>query len=139
MASKQEMQVAQKRELEQKTGTKREMDKAETTAPSRVYQPNADIYETKAGLNLEMPGVDKNSIDVQVEDGVLKVDGKLDFSKYQGLQPLYTEYNVGNFSRSFRLSSNIDQGKITAELKDGVLALVLPLAEQAKPRTIQVK
>jgi HSP20 family protein len=141
MASKQEMQVAQKRELEQKTGTKREMDKAETTAPSRVYQPNADIYETKAGLHviLEMPGVDKNSIDVQVEDGVLKVDGKLDFSKYQGLQPLYTEYNVGNFSRSFRLSSNIDQGKITAELKDGVLALVLPLAEQAKPRTIQVK
>jgi HSP20 family protein len=141
MASKQEMQVAQKREFEQKTGTKREMDKTETTAPSRVYQPNADIYETKAGLHviLEMPGVDKDSIDVQVEDGVLKVDGKLDFSKYQGLQPLYTEYNVGNFSRSFRLSSNIDQGKITAELKDGVLALVLPLAEQAKPRTIQVK
>jgi HSP20 family protein len=142
MASKQEVQVAQTREMEQKPSRKREMEqKGETTAPSRVYLPNADIYETKAGLNviLEMPGVDKNSIDIQVEDGVLKVDGKLDFSKYQGLQPLYTEYNVGNFSRSFRLSSNIDQGKITAELKDGVLALVLPLAEQAKPRTIQVK
>jgi len=101
---------------------------------------NADIYETKDGLNvvLEMPGVDKNSVDVRVEDDVLKVDGKLDFSKYQGLQPLYTEYNVGHFSRSFRLSGKIDQSKIAAELKDGVLSLRLPLAEQAKPRAIQV-
>jgi HSP20 family protein len=132
MASRQELQVQQKRELEKKE---------ETTIPARVFLPTADIYETKDALNviLEMPGVEKNSVEVRVEDGVLKIDGRLDFSKYQGLQPLYTEYNVGHYSRSFRLSSKIDQNKIGAELKDGVLSLVLPKVEEAKSRTIQVQ
>ena len=132
MASRQELQVQQKRELEKKE---------ERTIPARVFLPTADIYETNDALNvvLEMPGVEKSSVEVRVEDGVLKVDGRLDFSKYQGLQPLYTEYNVGHYSRSFRLSSTIDQNKIGAELKDGVLSLLLPKVEEAKPRTIQVK
>jgi HSP20 family molecular chaperone IbpA len=132
MASRQELQVQQKRELEKKE---------EATIPARVFLPTADIYETNDALNvvLEMPGVEKNSVEVRVEDGVLKIDGRLDFSKYQGLQPLYTEYNVGHYSRSFRLSSKIDQNKIGAELKDGVLSLVLPKVEEAKPRTIQVQ
>jgi HSP20 family protein len=131
MASRQELQVQQKRELEKKE---------EMTIPARVFLPTADIYETNDALNvvLEMPGVEKSSVEVRVEDGVLKIDGRLDFSKYQGLQPLYTEYNVGHYSRSFRLSSKIDQNKIAAELKDGVLSLVLPKVEEAKPRTIQV-
>jgi HSP20 family protein len=132
MATRQELQVQQKRELDKKE---------EGTIPTRVFLPTADIYETNDALNvmLEMPGVEKNSVDIRVEDGVLKVDGRLDFSKYQGLQPLYTEYNVGHYSRSFRLPSRIDQNKIAAELKDGVLSLVLPKVEEAKPRTIQVK
>ena len=131
MPTRQELQVQQKRELEKKE---------ESTIPARVFLPTADIYETNDALNvvLEMPGVDKNSVDIRVEDGVLKIEGRLDFSKYQGLQPLYTEYNVGHYSRSFRLSSKIDQNKIAAELKDGVLSLVLPKVEEAKPRTIQV-
>jgi HSP20 family protein len=132
MAARQELQVQQKRELDKKE---------EGTIPARVFLPTADIYETDDALNvvLEVPGVEKNSVDIRVEDGVLKIDGRLDFSKYQGLQPLYTEYNVGHYSRSFRLLSRIDQNKIAAELKDGVLSLVLPKVEEAKPRTIQVK
>ena len=132
MASKQELQVQQKRELEKKE---------ETTVPARIFLPTADIYETQDALTvtLEMPGVEKDKVEVSVEDGVLKVEGRLDFSKYQGLQPLYTEYNVGNYSRSFRLSGKIDQSSISAELKDGVLSLVLPKVQEAKPRTIEVK
>ena len=132
MASKQELQVQQKRELEKKE---------ETTVPVRIFLPTADIYETQDALTvtLEIPGVEKDKVEVSVEDGVLKVEGRLDFSKYQGLQPLYTEYNVGNYSRSFRLSSKIDQSSISAELNDGVLSLVLPKVQDAKPRTVQVK
>jgi HSP20 family protein len=132
MASKQELQVQQKRELEKKE---------ETTIPARIFLPTADIYETHDALSviLEMPGVEKNNVDVRVEDGVLYIEGRLDFSKYQNLQPLYTEYNVGHYSRSFRLSSKIDQDKIGAELRDGVLSLTLAKVEEAKPRIIQVK
>ena len=131
MASKQELQVQQKRELEKKE---------ESTIPARVFLLTADIYESQDALSviLEMPGVEKNNVEVSVEDGVLKVEGRLDFSKYQGLQPLYTEYNIGHYARSFRLSSKIDQSKIAAELKDGVLSLVLPKVQEVKPRTIQV-
>jgi HSP20 family protein len=112
----------------------------EATIPARVFVPSADIYETQDALTviLEMPGVEKSNVDVRVEDGVLSVLGKLDLSKYQGLQPLYIEYNVGHYSRSFQLSSKVDQNKIAAELKDGVLSLTLPKVEQAKPRTIDV-
>jgi HSP20 family protein len=132
MTTNQELQVQQKRELE-----KRE----EATTPTRVFVPNADIYETKDALTviLEMPGVEKNNVDVRVEDDVLRVTGQLDLSKYKGLAPLYTEYNIGNYARNFRLSNKFDQNKIAAELKDGVLRLTLPKAEETKPRTIEIK
>jgi HSP20 family protein len=54
--------------------------------------------------------------------------------KHQGLQPLNIESNVGNYSRSFQIPSKIEQERITADLKDGVMTLVLPKAEKAKPR-----
>jgi HSP20 family protein len=132
MAAKQELQVQKKREQEAKD---------EATIPARVFLPTTDIYETPDALTviLDMPGVEKHNVDVRVEGGVLKVEGRLDLSKYQGLQPLYTEYNIGHYSRTFQLSSKIDQNKIGAELQDGVLSLNLPKVEEAKPRTIRVK
>jgi len=132
MAAAQELQVQKKRELE---------SKEETTIPVRLFLPATDIYETESNLMvvLEMPGVEKGNVNIHIEGGVLSVDGRLDLAKYQGLQPLYTEYNIGNYSRSFRLSSKIDQNKIAAEMKDGVLSLSLPKVEEAKPRTIEIK
>ena len=132
MASTQELHVQKKREHEAKE---------ESTIPARIFMPNADIYETPGNLQvvLEMPGIEKNNIDIRVEHGVLQVQGRLDLSKYSGLQPLYTEYNVGHYARIFQISSKIDQSKIAAEMKDGVLSLTLPKVEEAKARTIQIK
>jgi len=127
----QELQVQRKRELAKKE---------ETTVPARIYLPSTDIFETEEALTvvMEMPGVDKGNVDVNVEDNVLRIDGRIDFSKYEGLQPVYTEYNIGHYRRSFNLPSRIDRSKISAEMKDGVLHVVLPKAEEAKPRRISV-
>jgi HSP20 family protein len=131
MTDRQQLQVQKKKEQE-----KRE----ETTIPARVFVPIADIYETEDALTvvLEMPGVEKSNVNVRVEDGLLQIEGQLDLTKYQGLQPLYTEYNVGHYARSFQLSSKIDQAKIVAALNDGVLSLTLPKVEEAKSRVINI-
>ena len=131
MASQPELPVQQKREVEKKP---------ESTIPSRAFMPNTDIFETDQALTviLEMPGVDKEKVDVNVENDILTIEGRIDYSKYEGLQPVYTEYNVGHYVRSFQISSKLEQDKISAELKDGVMTLVLPKAEKAKPRKIKV-
>jgi HSP20 family molecular chaperone IbpA len=129
--NEQELRVQQKREVEQPQ---------ESTFPTTTFLPVTDIFETDDALRLvlEMPGVSKDSVDVNVENNVLTIRGQIDFSKYEGLQPLYTEYNIGHYGRSFRLSNEIEQERIKAELNDGVMALVLPKAERAKPRKIKV-
>jgi HSP20 family protein len=131
MDTQQELQVQQKREVE---------SKQETTIPARVFVPATDIFETDEALTviLEMPGIDKDKVDVKVENDVLQIEGWIDFSRYEGLQPVYTEYNIGNYARSFQLSSKIDQDRISAELRDGVMTLVLPKSEKAKTRKIAV-
>jgi HSP20 family molecular chaperone IbpA len=129
--SPQELQVQEKREVERQQ---------ESTIPARAFLPPTDIFESEDALTIvmEMPGVDREDIAVNVENGVLNVEGRLDFSKYEGMQPVYTEYNVGHYRRSFSLSSKIDQDRISAQMQDGVLTLLLPKSEEAKPRRISV-
>jgi HSP20 family protein len=131
MSDSQELQVQQKREVDKKT---------EGTTPGRTFLPVTDIFETPEALTvvLEMPGVDRNSIEATVENDVVTIEGRIDFTKYDGMQPVYTEYNVGHYARSFEISNKIDQSRISAQMKDGVVTIVLPKAEQAKPRKIQV-
>jgi HSP20 family molecular chaperone IbpA len=131
MADQQQLQVQQKREVEKAQ---------EPTTPMRAFVPTTDIFETEDTLTvvLEMPGVDRDHIDVSVENGLVTVEGRIDFGKYEGLQPVYSEYNIGPYRRSFRISSRVEQDKISAEMRDRVITLVLPKAEEAKPRRIKV-
>jgi HSP20 family protein len=131
MADNRELQVQEKREVDKTQ---------EQTRPLRAFLPTADIFETEDTLTLvlEMPGVDRSDIDVNVDSGLLTIEGRIDFNKYEGLQPVYSEYNIGPYRRSFRLSNRIDQDKIKAEMRDGVITLTLPKAEEAKPRRIEV-
>lgn len=73
----------------------------------------------------------KSKLDVNVEDGVLTMHGQIDFSKYAGMQPVHTEYNIAHYRRRFTQSNKIHRSRLTAEMKDGVLTFV---AKEAKPR-----
>jgi HSP20 family protein len=127
----QELAVQEKKEL---------VSKDESTVPVRYYVQNTDIYETDDTLTvvMEMPGVEKKDLEVNIENNVLRVEGRIDSAKYEGLEPLYTEYNVGHFARSFTLSSKIDQQQIAAQVADGVLTLTLKKATEAMPRKIAI-
>jgi len=131
MAIGQGLAFQQKRELQSKD---------ETTTPARVFLPVTDIYETEEGLTMlmEMPGVDKSNVEIDVKEGVLTIQGRIDSAKYEELKPVYTEYNIGHYRRSFSISNKINQERISAEMADGVLKLSLPKAEEAKPRRIAV-
>ena len=108
--------------------------------PVRYFVPATDIFETEDALTvvMEVPGVDREAIDINLENDVLKIEAKIDPSKYDGMEPLYTEYNVGHFARSFTLSNKIDRQQISAKLEDGVLTLTLKKAKEATPRKISI-
>jgi HSP20 family protein len=112
----------------------------ETTHPGRTYQPNVDIWETEDKLCLwaDMPGVDETTIDVQLRDNVLSIDGRVSTEEYENLSPVYTEYQVGNYLKRFTLSSSIDHEQIRAKVRDGVLELELPKVAQARARRIEI-
>ena len=120
--------------------SKQELTSQEGTRPGRTYMPDVDIYETADGLWLwaDMPGADENSINVNLADGVLTIEGHVGLKDYENLAPVYTEYNVGNYLRRFTLSSEIDSDRITAHMRNGVLQLELPKSERSKPRRITV-
>ena len=112
----------------------------EQTRPGRYFVPDVDIceYEHELRLWVDMPGVPERNVEVTLKDGALVIEGLIDPGLYGGLSPRYTEYNVGNFYRQFTLNENIDESRIGAKMRNGVLELTLPKAEKAMPRRINV-
>jgi len=110
-----------------------------TRDETRYIAPPVDIYETDDALMVvvDLPGVDKNEVDVRVEDSVLTIKGKSDYTQLANI--LLGEFNLQGYYRQFQLSDEVDQDKISAESKNGVLTIRLPKAEKSKPRQIRVR
>jgi HSP20 family protein len=114
----------------------------EETMASADWAPVVDIVESEQEFVLlaELPGVHKNDVKISVQDGVLTLNGQREQDKEEkGVRYHRTERAYGRFARSFALPESVDEQKLSAELRDGVLKVHLPKAEKAKPRSVEVR
>ena len=113
----------------------------ERTRTRRTFIPLADIYETPEWIVVlaEMPGVAPDKVDITLERRVLTIRGRSENQQHANYRRIYAEYEDGDYERVFTLSEDIDRDRIEARHKDGVLHLVLPQAETAKTRKIELK
>lgn len=125
---------AEKEEITQTEDTERTRDVC-------CFVPRADIYELDDQIVIvaDVPGADESSIDITLEKNILTINATIDPVFPQGYTLQSAEYEIGDYHRSFRLSNEIDQEKIDAVVKDGVLRLYLTKADQARTRKISVK
>ncbi len=120
---------------------KQELTGKEPTRPGPVFVPSVDIFETDQEITLlaDMPGVATDRVSIDLNEDQLTITGDIEAQGAEKERVLLREYETGRFQRNFTVSDRIDQAKITASMSDGVLRLVLPKAEKAKPRRIEVK
>jgi HSP20 family protein len=114
---------------------------AEQLKPGLVFSPAIDIFETEKEITLlaDMPGVKSSHLSIDLKENVLSLAGDVEAPEGPNEVDLLREYRTGRYYREFSLSQVVDQSKIDAELKDGVLHLRLPKVEKATPRKISVK
>jgi HSP20 family protein len=127
-----EIAVSGKKEIEKQTG--------EPLAQGVLFVPEVDISESQDGVTLlaDVPGVRREGLDIDYREGVLTLTAKVEPLPTHH-RPVYQEYEVGGFQRRFTVGERIDMNKVQASLKDGVLTLFLPRAEEHKPRKIEIK
>ncbi len=110
-----------------------------TRKESRFIKPSVDICEMENGLKLiaDLPGVDKQNLSIKVDDGILSIEGKMSCNENSN-HMIFEEFAGGIFYRQFELPEKVSQEDIVAELKNGVLTLLLPRKAEEKPREIKV-
>jgi len=116
-------------------------DEMERTRDRFCYIPKTDIYETKDEIILvaDVPGADQDTVDITLEKNILSINAFVDDDVPGGYDRIYSEYEGGDFERSFRLSDEINQNNIKAFVNNGELRLHLPKAEPAKTKKIKVE
>ncbi len=128
---------------EQEAIAKRPEDKgrAERIREGRAYIPSVDILQLEGELLLEadLPGVNPQNLDIRYEGKVLTLEGRVEPREPENARPILSEYGVGDFHRTFQVGDSIDAEKISAEYKDGVAYIHLPLVTAAKPRKVEIK
>jgi HSP20 family protein len=114
-------------------------ERAESTRNAPIFVPT--IYETEDALflSLEMPGVSPDALNIMLDQRVLTISGRSRSSSPEGYSLTHHEYRDGDYERAFTLSEAIDNDKIEAELKEGVLRLKLLKSQPAPAKTINVK
>jgi len=110
-------------------------------APAPHVVPPVDVFEDDAGITLlaDLPGVNRERLSVRVEGDSLLIEGTVDVAGPKDMDIVYGEAQVPAYRREFALSRELDASRIEAQLKDGVLRLTIPKAEEARPRRIEVK
>lgn len=124
----------QKKEIEQ-------TELVERTRATKIYNPDVDIIEGKDRIIViaDMPGVNEKSVEVTLEDNVLTIYGRVDWDVPERMKLTHAEYGIGDYQRIFTISGEINREKIQANVKDGVLRLVMPKNNTPKMKKIAVK
>jgi len=107
-----------------------------------AWIPAVDIYETKDSivLNVELPGVSKEDLSLEVKDNTLTIKGEKKMEKDVNEESYHRmERTYGSFMRAFTLPSTVQQDKVKAKFKDGILEILIPKVEEAKPKQIKVE
>lgn len=106
------------------------------------WVPAVDVLETDTEFQIraELPGIEKEQVSLAVEEGVLTISGRREQEKEEnGKRYHKIERAYGSFARSFTVPDIVDQHKVSAEFKNGVLTVRLPKSEKARPKSIEVK
>lgn len=115
---------------------------AEGQAPAAPHVvPPVDIFEDDSGITLlaDLPGVGRERLGVRVDGDSLTIEGTADVAGPREMELVYGEAQLPVYRREFSLSRELDASRIEAQLKDGVLRLTIPKAEEARPRRIEVR
>jgi HSP20 family protein len=113
----------------------------ETKRYGRLWTPRADIYETEdhVVVQLDIPGLNIEAMDVQCEKGMLSIKGERPFSRDEKRQYFRVENVYGPFERYFEIPRTLDVEKVEAKYNAGVLTLTFPKTEEAKPKKIEIQ
>jgi len=117
------------------------LDTVERTRSGKVFVPAVDIFETENEVIVlaDMPGANEKSIEITLEQNVLTIQASVEDDTPEGFDLQYSEYDTGDYQRSFNLTDTINRDKIDAKYTNGVLKLILPKIEPVKPKKIEVK